>query len=211
MGSRRGALRWHWSQLFQCGLMWFRPEERWDVFTSGVSWVKEIVDEKRWPSVLTGPTQHFNHLAPILRFILPSQLPKAASQHLKIIFYLSGFHFPFIFSCPSASCLSICFALSTSFTLFPSCCPLFITYWPSPVTPCASHPISISMSQCGIYEDKCDPQDTWYCINFPAKVNLPACNEDRSSLRCRERWKKAKGREGGHGSQQNKKTLFPSQ
>lgn len=143
----------HWGQLFRGGLMWLRPEEGWD----------EIREEKRWLSVLRGPTQYCNHLTPILRFILPSQMPQTSSQNLKIIFYLSGFshfHFPLVLLCPVSPSVSS----PVSLTLLPSCCLLYLLLI-DPLAVTLGFSLALSASQRGIYEDKCDPTDTRYLFS----------------------------------------------
>lgn len=185
---RPAALRWHWGQLFRGGLMWLRPEEGWD----GVSWAKKIWEGKRWLSVLTGPTQYFNHLTPILHFILPSQMPKTASQNLKIIFYLPAFHIPSVFSRPSVSYFPACFFLPVSLTLFPSCCPLYLLLIDHlSVTLCFPHPLSLCLNMVSM---KTNVTPRIHGIYFPAKVNPPPCNEDRSSLKRTERWRERAGK-----------------
>lgn len=147
---REAALRWHWGQLFLQILVWLNLEERWD----GISSVRKIWSQKRWLSVLMGLTQYFNQLT------LSSypRCPKQPANIWRSFFNLSSF--PSIFSCPSVSCFPVCLFLFPSFTLFPSCSRLHsLLIVHLCVTLCVSYPLSVS--QHGIYEDKCDPKDTW--------------------------------------------------
>lgn len=143
------ALRWHWGQLFLQILVWLNLEERWD----GISSVRKIWSQKRWLSVLMGLTQYFNQLT-------LSSYPRCPTQPANIwrSFFISPAFPPssLVLLCP----VSLYVFLFPSFTLFPSCSllhSLLIDHLC--VTLCVSYPLSVS--QHGIYEDKCDPKDTW--------------------------------------------------
>lgn len=162
---REAALRWHWGQLFLQILVWLNLEERWD----GISSVRKIWSQKRWLSVLMGLTQYFNQLT------LSSypRCPKQPANIWRSFFYLSSF--PSIFSCPSVSCFPVCLFLFPSFTLFPSCSrlhSLLIDHL------CVSRTLFRCLNTVSM---KTNATPRIHDVYFPAKVNMPPCNKDRSS------------------------------
>lgn len=163
---REAALRWHWGQLFLQILVWLNLEERWD----GISSVRKIWSQKRWLSVLMGLTQYFNQLT-------LSSYPRCPKQPANIwrSFFLSSF--PSIFSCPSVSCFPVCLFLFPSFTLFPSCSRLH-----SLLIDHLCVTLSRTLFRClNTVSMKTNATPRIHDVYFPAKVNMPPCNKDRSS------------------------------
>lgn len=147
--------------------------------------------------VLSGPTQYFNPLTLTLHFILPSQMPKNSQPNSEDNFLslrFSHFHIPSIFVRPSVSYFSVCNFLPMSLTLFPSCCPLYLLLIDRlSVTPCFPHRLSVCLNMVSM---KTNVTPRIHGIYFPAKVNPPPCNEDRSSLKRTKRRRERRGQRG---------------
>lgn len=92
----------------------------------------------------------------------------------------------FTFPRPSVSHFSVCFRLHVSFTLLLHLlvfCLLLIDHLAVTVSLSTSH----AVFQHSIYCMKTNVTPRIHDIYFPGEVNLPACNEDGSSFKWRER------------------------
>lgn len=165
---REAALRWHWGQLFLQILVWLNLEERWD----GISSVRKIWSQKRWLSVLMGLTQYFNQLT-------LSSYPRCPKQPANIwrSFFISPAFPPFslVLLCPVSlyvpffSRPSLCFHL----VVVSIHCLLSIS-----VSLCVSRTLFRCLNTVSM---KTNATPRIHDVYFPAKVNMPPCNKDRSS------------------------------
>ncbi len=123
-----------------------------------------------------------------------SSHPRCPKQPAKIrrSFFISlAFHFPSVFSRPSVSYFSACFFLPLSSALSPSCCSLYLLLIDHlSVTLCFPHQLSLCLNMVSM---KTNVTPRIHGICFPAKVNPPRRNEDRSSLKRTERWRERTG------------------
>lgn len=168
---REAALRWHWGQLFLQILVWLNLEERWD----GISSVRKIWSQKRWLSVLMGLTQYFNQLT--LSHSLPIPDAQSSRPTSEDHFFISPAFPPFslVLLCPVS--------LYVSFFSRPSLCfHLVVVSIYCLLTISVSLCVSRTLFRClNTVSMKTNATPRIHDVYFPAKVNMPPCNKDRSS------------------------------
>lgn len=123
--------------------------------------------------------------------------PNAEDHFLSLRF--SHFRFPL------SAYVLILFLLPVFFTLFPSLLSCLLID-PLSVTLFLSHSLSVRLNMESI---KTNATPRIHGIYFPAKANLPPCNEDRSSFKRTARWRE-RHRERWFVSQQHETPLIIS-
>lgn len=160
------------ASCFRGGLMWLRPEEGRD----------EEKYERRKDGRLSSRGQHNSLITSHLSSISSShpRCPKQPANILGSFFIFFTIPFPLVLLCPISP-----FRVLNSLPILLS--SLFITYWPS-----LCHSLCLYMESM-----KTNVTPSIRGIYFPAKVNLPPCNKDRSSVKRTERWRERTREEDG--------------